>query len=73
VRGAGLLLGCVLTEKWQGRAKDFLNAGLDEGVMILIAGANVLRLAPSLIIPEADVDEALKRFEAAVQKLTANQ
>jgi acetylornithine/N-succinyldiaminopimelate aminotransferase len=71
VRGAGLLLGCVLTEKWQGRAKDFLNAGLDEGVMVLMAGANVVRLAPSLIIPEADVDEALKRFEAAVQKLTA--
>ena len=71
VRGAGLLLGCVLTEKWQGRAKDFLNAGLDEGVMVLIAGANVIRLAPSLIIPEADIDEALKRFEAAVQKLTA--
>ena len=73
VRGAGLLLGCVLTEKWQGRAKDFLNAGLYEGVMVLIAGANVVRLAPSLIIPEADIDEALKRFEAAVQKLTANQ
>ena len=71
VRGAGLLLGCVLTEKWQGRAKDFLNAGLDEGVMVLIAGANVIRLAPSLIIPEADIDEALKRFETAVQKLTA--
>jgi acetylornithine/N-succinyldiaminopimelate aminotransferase len=71
VRGAGLLLGCVLTEKWQGRAKDFLNAGLDEGVMVLIAGPNVVRLAPSLIIPEADIDEALKRFEAAVQKLTA--
>lgn len=71
VRGAGLLLGCVLTEKWQGRAKDFLNAGLDEGVMVLIAGPNVIRLAPSLIIPEADIDEALKRFEAAVQKLTA--
>jgi acetylornithine/N-succinyldiaminopimelate aminotransferase len=71
VRGAGLLLGCVLTEKWQGKAKDFLNAGLDEGVMVLIAGANLIRLAPSLIIPEADIDEALKRFEAAVQKLTA--
>jgi acetylornithine/N-succinyldiaminopimelate aminotransferase len=41
--------------------------------MVLMAGANVVRLAPSLIIPEADIDEALKRFEAAVQKLTANQ
>ncbi|PSF14212.1 aspartate aminotransferase family protein [Marinobacter shengliensis] len=71
VRGAGLLLGCVLTEKWQGKAKDFLNAGLDEGVMVLVAGANVVRLAPSLIIPESDIDEALERFEAAVKKLTA--
>lgn len=71
VRGAGLLLGCVLTEKWQGKAKDFLNAGLDEGVMVLIAGANVIRLAPSLIISETDIDEALERFEAAVKKLTA--
>ena len=71
VRGAGLLLGCVLTEKWQGKAKDFLNAGLDEGVMVLIAGANVIRLAPSLIIPDTDIDEALERFEAAVKKLTA--
>lgn len=71
VRGAGLLLGCVLTEKWQGRAKEFLNAGLDEGVMVLIAGPNVIRLAPSLIIPDADIDEALERFEAAVKTLIA--
>ncbi|WP_372965723.1 aspartate aminotransferase family protein [Marinobacter sp.] len=71
VRGAGLLLGCVLTEKWQGRAKDFLAAGLEEGVMVLVAGANVVRLAPSLIISEADIDEALERFEAAVKKLLA--
>ncbi|WP_298449197.1 aspartate aminotransferase family protein [Marinobacter sediminicola] len=71
VRGAGLLLGCVLTEKWKGKAKEFLNAGLDEGVMVLIAGADVIRLAPSLIIPDTDIDEALERFEAAVKKLTA--
>ncbi|MBZ2168979.1 aspartate aminotransferase family protein [Marinobacter sp. F4216] len=71
VRGAGMLLGCVLTDAWKGRAKDFLNAGLDEGVMILVAGMDVVRLAPSLIIPEADIDEALERFETAVKKLTA--
>ena len=69
VRGAGLLLGCVLTEQWQGRAKEFVAAGLDEGVMVLMAGGNVVRLAPSLIIPEHDIDEALERFERAVQKL----
>lgn len=71
VRGAGLLLGCVLAEKWQGRAGEFVNAGLEERVMVLMAGANVVRLAPSLIIPEPDIDEALERFEAAVKKLTA--
>ncbi|MBK1873845.1 MULTISPECIES: aspartate aminotransferase family protein [Marinobacter] len=71
VRGEGLLLGCVLTEKWKGKAKEFLNAGLDEGVMVLIAGADVIRLAPSLIIPDTDIDEALERFEAAVKRLTA--
>ena len=69
VRGSGLLLGCVLTEKWQGKAKEFLNAGLAEGVMVLIAGPNVVRLAPSLIIPEPDIDEALTRFEAGVKKV----
>ncbi|MDX1553364.1 MAG: aspartate aminotransferase family protein [Marinobacter sp.] len=69
VRGSGLLLGCVLTEKWQGKAKEFLNAGLAEGVMVLIAGPNVVRLAPSLIIPEPDIDEALARFEAGVKKV----
>lgn len=69
VRGAGLLLGCVMTEQWQGRAKEFLAAGIEEGVMVLIAGPNVIRLAPSLIIPEPDIDEALTRFEAAVKKV----
>ncbi len=69
VRGEGLLLGCALTEKWQGRAKDFLAAGMEQGVMVLVAGADTVRLAPSLIIPEADIDEALARFEKAVASL----
>lgn len=69
VRGAGLLLGCVMAEEWQGRAKEFLAAGIEEGVMVLIAGPNVIRLAPSLIIPEPDIEEALTRFEAAVKNV----
>lgn len=70
VRGAGLLLGGVLTEEYLGRSKDFLRAGLEEGVMVLAAGNDVVRLAPSLIIPEDDIDEALSRFEQAVRKVT---
>lgn len=71
VRGQGLLIGCELTEKWQGRGKDFVKASEKEGLMILIAGPNVIRLAPSLLITEADVEQGLQRFDAAVAALVA--
>ncbi|WP_028672156.1 aspartate aminotransferase family protein [Saccharospirillum impatiens] len=71
VRGLGLLIGAELTEDWAGRAKDFLGAALDEGLMMLIAGPNVIRFAPSLIIPDEDIDEGLARFEKAVAKLVS--
>ena len=71
VRGQGLLLGAVLNDKYQGRAKEFLVAGTAEGLMSLIAGANVIRFTPSLVIPEADIAEGLARFERAVAKVVA--
>ena len=70
IRGKGLLIGAVLTDAYQGRAKDFLNAAMDEGVMTLVAGANIIRFAPSLVIPNEDIAEGLARFEKAVAKLT---
>ncbi|WP_097462348.1 aspartate aminotransferase family protein [Mangrovitalea sediminis] len=69
IRGGGLLLGGALTDQWKGKSKEFLSAGLEEGVMVLVAGPDVMRLAPSLIIPEEDIDEALKRFERAVARV----
>lgn len=66
IRGKGLLLGAVLTEQYQGQAKAFLNAAMDEGLMVLVAGANIVRFAPSLIIPDEDIHEGLARFEKAV-------
>ncbi|WP_299810968.1 aspartate aminotransferase family protein [uncultured Shewanella sp.] len=69
IRGQGLLLGAVMNERFQGRAKEFLVAGIDEGVMSLVAGANVIRFTPSLVIPEADIAEGLVRFERAVAKV----
>jgi len=69
IRGKGLLIGAVLNENYQGKAKVFLNAAMDEGVMTLVAGANIVRFAPSLVIPNADIDEGLARFEKAVAKL----
>ena len=66
IRGKGLLIGGVLNENYQGRAKDFLNAAMTEGVMTLVAGASIVRFAPSLVIPNEDIAEGLARFEKAV-------
>jgi len=70
VRGMGLLLGCVLSDAWKGKAKDIFNAAEKENLMILQAGPDVVRFAPSLVVEEADIEEGLNRFERAVQKLT---
>lgn len=69
IRGKGLLIGAVLKEEYKGRAKDFLNAAMEEGVMTLVAGANIVRFAPSLVITNEDIQEGLARFEKAVAKL----
>ncbi|MDP9139635.1 MAG: acetylornithine/succinyldiaminopimelate transaminase [Pseudomonadota bacterium] len=69
-RGMGLLLGAPLVEAWKGRGKDIVNAGLAEGVWLLVAGPDVLRFAPALNITEADVTEGLARLGKACAALT---
>lgn len=67
----GLLIGAEMTADYQGRAKDILPLAIEEGLMALIAGPNVLRMAPSLVIPEADIAEGMARLERAVARLVA--
>ncbi|WP_119689162.1 aspartate aminotransferase family protein [Acinetobacter nosocomialis] len=73
IRGEGLLLGCVLKDKFAGKAKDINNLAGEEGLLSLIAGPNVVRFTPSLIIPFADIDEGLKRFERAIARFVEIQ
>ncbi len=69
VRGKGLLLGAALNAEWQGRARDVLLAAGEEGLMVLVAGTNVVRFTPSLVIEKSDVEEGLARLERAIAKL----
>ncbi|QLF94912.1 aspartate aminotransferase family protein [Pseudomonas sp. ABC1] len=69
VRGRGLLIGCVLEGVWKGRAGEVFAAAEREALMVLQAGPDVVRLAPSLLIEDADIDEGLDRFERAVASL----
>ncbi|RZQ52392.1 aspartate aminotransferase family protein [Pseudoalteromonas phenolica] len=66
IRGKGLLLGAVLNEQFEGRARDFLVASMKHGLMTLVAGTNVVRFTPSLVIEEDDIKAGLARFELAV-------
>ena len=69
IRGLGLLIGCALTDAWKGKAKSVLDAATAEGVMVLQAGPDTVRFAPSLVVEDADINEGLDRFERAVAKL----
>ena len=68
VRGLGLLIGCVLKDEYAGKAKNISNLAAEDGLMMLIAGANVLRFAPALIISEDEVNSGLDRFELACKR-----
>ena len=48
-------------------ARDFLVASANNGLMNLVAGMNVIRFTPSLVIPFEDIKEGLARFEKAVR------
>ena len=69
IRGMGLLIGAVMNERYSGQAKQLTQLAAEEGLIALIAGPNVLRFAPSLIIPQEDVEEGLNRLEKAVARL----
>ncbi len=67
IRGEGLLLGCELSPEYKGRSRDLLKLMMDQGVLALVAGDDVLRIAPPLILQEQDVIEGLAGMTAAVK------
>src|SRR5690606_32093038 len=71
VRGRGLMLGAVLGPDFAGRAGEILDLAAHEGLLVLQAGPDVLRLVPALNITDADVAEGLARLRKVVAKLAA--
>ncbi len=71
IRGMGLLIGAEMSDAYEGKARDILPLALEEGLMALVAGPNVLRMAPSLVIPEADIQEGMARLELAIERLVS--
>ncbi|EQB3911090.1 succinylornithine/acetylornithine transaminase [Citrobacter freundii] len=71
IRGLGLLIGCVLNAEFAGKAKLISQEAAVAGVMVLIAGANVVRFAPALNVSEEEVATGLDRFALACERIKA--
>ncbi|MEI6159040.1 MAG: aspartate aminotransferase family protein [Roseococcus sp.] len=68
VQGAGMLLGLRLTPEVNNGAMQA--ECVEQGLLTVAAGMNVLRVAPPLIITETEVDEALAALDRACLALT---
>ncbi|HYD79742.1 MAG TPA: acetylornithine/succinylornithine family transaminase [Paucimonas sp.] len=71
VRGRGLMIGMTLTEAYRGKAKDITKAAEAQGLMLLIAGPDVVRLLPALVVTDAQIDEAIALFRRALDAFLA--
>ncbi|MGB8603067.1 MAG: aspartate aminotransferase family protein [Rhizomicrobium sp.] len=71
VRGAGLMLGLKL--KAAVLNTDFIAELYRQGLLVVGAGENVIRILPPLIIKEPEVDEAIEKLSAAAEKFTAQK
>lgn len=61
-RGKGLMQGLVVEGRPVG---EIINRALEEGLIVISAGTNVLRFVPPLVITKMDVDEMAEKLEKA--------
>lgn len=64
-RGMGLMQGIVTTKK----AADICAEALKQGLILITAGTNVIRLLPPLVITESDVDEMIQKLAGVLEHI----
>ncbi len=57
VRSAGLWIGCDLVDK---SANEVLDQAYEQGLILVSAGSNCLRLAPALNIPNSEIERGVE-------------
>lgn len=63
-RGKGLMQGLVLTKP----VGEVVQKAMDQGLISISAGGNVLRLVPPLVITKDHVDEMIEKLEKALNE-----
>ena len=61
-RGKGFMQGLVLKQP----VGEVVKKGLEEGLITISAGGNVLRLVPPLVITEQEIDEMITKLQKAL-------
>jgi succinylornithine transaminase family protein len=70
-RGKGLLIGLPMAEGYKGRSKDYTKIAERLGLMLLIAGPDVVRLAPALVVSDEQIAEADRIMRQAADAFLA--
>ncbi len=71
VRGSGLLLGLVVADSFKGRSKDIQKAAEAQGLLLLMAGPDVVRFAPALIVSDEQIAAAETMLRRALTSLSS--
>lgn len=66
LRGRGLMVGAELKAAFKGQANAIADLARKEGVLVLIAGPDVLRFLPPLNITERELKKGLLRLRNAL-------
>ncbi len=66
VRGKGLMLGLVMADKYHGRAAEITAEAQRQGLLVLLAGYDVIRYVPALVIEDRHIEEAEKLMRQAI-------
>ncbi len=67
VRGSGLMLGLVMSEKYHARAAEITAEAQEQGLLILLAGYDVIRYVPALVIEDKHIEEGEKLFRQSIE------
>jgi acetylornithine/N-succinyldiaminopimelate aminotransferase len=72
IRGRGLMIGAELLPEYAGQANAIADIARQHGVLVLVAGPNVMRFVPPLTITQEEMQQGLLRFRNALVAFKAN-
>ena len=60
------MLGLVMSGKYQGRAGEITQAAQQQGLLLLLAGYDVIRFVPALVISDEHIRQGEKLLRQAI-------